>query len=327
MDENIKTVRDGDGGAVANHQPQPVVSARCRNNLFRMGHCAPTVMRTLLEERERPDLEMVKVAGGLAGGIGGPGECGGVVAPLMVLGLLHGEESSGSGVPRVVPLGREYLRCFRQLHGGTKCKDIGPKGMGACFNAMCWSPGLFADVSHKETALVEATSEATKAAHVALFSAFKEKQFHCAHHVLRELRDVIDVTDDMRRASFGFVGGMALTGSTCGALAAGAMAISAKLGGVEDSRTRVLRMMATMMFSVKRAMRDERNAANRAIRIASSLAEWFQKEYGATTCAELTRTDFDSPSSVEKFCQEGLPLCVERARRVAVEAERLITEG
>jgi C_GCAxxG_C_C family probable redox protein len=306
--------------------PDLIASKRCRSNMLRMGHCAPTVMRTLLEERDRLDLEMVRDAGGLAGGIGGPGECGGVVAPLMMLGLLHGEELSSSGVPRVLCLGQEYLRRFHQVHGGTKCKDVMPKGMRACYNAMCLSPPLFAEVSDKEQALVDALPEETRIAYVALLAAMREKRFHCAHDVLRDLSDVVAVTDDMRRASFGFVGGMALTGSTCGALAAGVTAVSSKLGGVEDSLLRVLRMLATMAFSEERAMRDERNAANRAIRIAGALARWFEKEYGTTRCAELTHADFASLPSVEKFCADGLTLCMERARRVAVETKRLIAE-
>ncbi len=304
-----------------------IASKRCRSNMLRMGHCAPTVLRTLLEEKGRLDLEMVKDAGGLAGGIGGPGECGGVVGSLMALGLLYGGDPSGSGMSRVVCLGREYLRRFREVHGGTACKELMPKGMRACYDAVCLSPPLFAEVSSGELALVDALPEEARAAHAALLAGFLERRFHCAHDVLRDLSDVVAVTDDQRRATSGFVGGMVLTGSTCGALAAGVVAVSSKLGGVEDSRLRVLRMLATMAFSEERAMRDERNAANRSIRIAGALARWFEKEYGTTRCAELTKADFDSPPWVERFLAEGLPSCAERAHRVAVETRRLILEG
>jgi hypothetical protein len=55
-------------------------------NLSCMGHCAPTVMQTLLEASRVRAPWLVK-ASGLPGGIGNIGEeCGGVTAPLMLLG-------------------------------------------------------------------------------------------------------------------------------------------------------------------------------------------------------------------------------------------------
>jgi hypothetical protein len=61
------------------------------SNLLRMGHCAPTIMQTMLDVSETDAQWLVKLTAGLPGGIGNTGgECGGVTAPLVLLGLRHG---------------------------------------------------------------------------------------------------------------------------------------------------------------------------------------------------------------------------------------------
>jgi hypothetical protein len=50
-------------------------------NLSRMGHCAPTVMQTLLDGSDTEAQWLVEMTAGLPGGIGNTGgECGGITA-------------------------------------------------------------------------------------------------------------------------------------------------------------------------------------------------------------------------------------------------------
>jgi C_GCAxxG_C_C family probable redox protein len=298
---------------------------RCLNNALRMGHCAPTVMQTLLEERGRPDEDMVRCAGGLAGGIGGPGECGGISSPLMLFGLLHGTDRTNEGLPRVIPLGQEYLRRFDRVHGSTRCPKIMARGLRSCLKAMCLSPALFTSVAAEEQSFT--IEEPTRAAYLALLGAFERERFHCAHSVFDALPDC-PLPDQARRASWGFVGGLLLSGLTCGALAAGVMAISSRTAGIERSYLRTLRMVLTMQVSLKSAMRDDLNAANRAVRLAANLARRFEGEYGTIRCRDLTGADFSSPSAVETFCATGLAQCAQRAKLVATMVSQiLVREG
>jgi hypothetical protein len=119
---------------------------------------------------------------------------------------------------------------------------------------------------------------------------------------------------------------MALSGSTCGALTAGAMALSAKTSGIERSRWRTLKMIVMMAFSEKRALGESMNAFNAALRTTTSLVRWFGDEFGSTRCSELTRMDFSSPESVNQFCtSSGMELCRERARRVVAKAREMLS--
>ncbi len=271
----------------------------------------------MLAERGRPDLELVRSAGGLAGGIGGPGECGGACAPLMMLGLLHGGDLMSSGLPRAVLLGREYLRRFGRLHGSGLCAEIGAKGIPACMRAMCTAPALLRDVCSREDELHAALSAEEHAAQLVVLAAFEGRRFHCSDRVFAELDGALSATEDLRRAAGPFLGGMCLSGGTCGALAAGIMAVSARIGGVERSTPRTLRMVALMLFAEERAMDDRVNAFNHVIHLARGLAAWFRERHGATRCAELTGTDFASAEGAARFRAMGLERCEAIARSVA----------
>jgi hypothetical protein len=301
-------------------------NSACRSNALRMGHCAPTVMQTLLDRLEWPADAMVKAVGGLPG-IGGPGECGGVLSPLMVLSLLDPPRPGSADLPPSIALGQEYLRRFRELHGSVLCKEVGKNCMRCCYRAMVLSPPLLDDVVAHEEETGRHVDERAKTAHMHFLSALGRTEFHCAHRVLDQLADIVTVTEEMRDAAAIFVGGMALTGSTCGALAAGAMAMSATVSGIERSLFRTLKMLVTMTFSVPRALRDPMNAFNPAIRTTTDLARWFGHAFGSTRCADLTGADLSSPESVVGFCAgNGLEACRERAGRVVAKVREMLAE-
>ena len=55
-------------------------------NVRRMGHCAPSIMQTLLDINNIKNTNLVLYAGAMAGGIAGPDmECGSLTAGVLVL--------------------------------------------------------------------------------------------------------------------------------------------------------------------------------------------------------------------------------------------------
>ena len=95
------------------------------SNLLRMGHCAPTVMQTLLDASDTEAEWLVKLTAGLPGGIGNTGaECGGVTAPLVLIGLRHARDAVHDGLPPVIHKGHDLLRRFAGCHGTTLCREI-----------------------------------------------------------------------------------------------------------------------------------------------------------------------------------------------------------
>ena len=86
---------------------------RSLSNLLRMGHCAPSVMQTLLDASDEESTWLVILTAGLPGGIGNTGgECGGLTAPLVLLGLNDGRHAVVDGLPVVVVKGHDFLHRF-----------------------------------------------------------------------------------------------------------------------------------------------------------------------------------------------------------------------
>ncbi len=113
-------------------------------NVLSMGHCAPTVARTLLQSEGIEDPRLIKLMAAMPGGIGNSGaECGGVTAPLMYLGVRFGYDFSDENQVRVISLGQNHLRAFERLHRTVLCRDIRARGvLYPCLKAIYTAPDL-----------------------------------------------------------------------------------------------------------------------------------------------------------------------------------------
>jgi len=283
-------------------------------NLARMGHCAPSVMQTLLDASEVEAPWLVKAAGGLPGGIGNTGaECGGVTAPLMLLGMAHARDPLDRGVPVVVYKGHELLRRFTACHGTALCQEIrGDDRLPLrCVGVVRLASERYAETLARDSG--DAISPAHQRAYAELFAHFSQHRFHCAHEVLEQLRPSMPMEPALFDAASGFIGGTVFTGQTCSALAAGVMALGVALGGIERSRIRVLRMIGLMAIGGD-AFADDRNAFNKTMNLGHRLSEWFAAEFGSTQCRAITQCEFSTDDGVRQYIAGNQ---VKRCREIA----------
>ena len=104
------------------------------------------------------------------------------------------------------------------------------------------------------------------------------------------------------------------------------MAVGLKLGEIEDSHLRVMRMLTIMIFGGN-AFADHLNKFNRMMNIGHRMAKWFKAEFGSTLCREVTQCDFSSKKSVQGFIEKGsVATCRTIAEKVARQAERIIKQ-
>jgi len=292
-----------------------------------MGHCAPTVMQTLLDASRIDAPMLVKASGGLPGGIGNiGGECGGVTAPLMLIGLRHAHDPLDRGLPIVVYKGHELLRRFTECHGTVLCREI--RGNDRlplkCGGVVRRAPEQYVETLAR--AATNAISEESRQAFSRLYAHFAEHYFHCAQTVLVQLRSTVGVDQTLRDAIAGFVGGTVFRGGTCSALTAGVVALGAAVGSIERSRLRVLRMIGLMAVGGD-ALADKYNEFSKTMNLGHRLSNWFAKEFGSTQCRALTRCDFSIADGVTQYIESGtLQRCGTFAERVAREVDRLIEQ-
>lgn len=119
------------------------------------------------------------------------------------------------------------------------------------------------------------------------------------------------------------MGGTIFTGKTCSALTAGVMALGLKLGEIENSRLRVLRMIATMAIGGN-AFEDRLNAFNKTMNLRHDLARWFAVEFASTQWRAITQCDFSTTAGVQRYLDSGRGVCREIAWGVAKRVARMI---
>ncbi len=204
-------------------------------------------MQAMLDVSETDAQWLVKLTAGLPGGIGNTGgECGGVTAPLVLLGLRYGREETVQGLPVVVYKGHDVIRHFSGWQDTTACREIhaGARVPVRCIGVVRQAPVLCAEsIGADCRAAISATQQK---AFGRLYAHWGEEKFHCAHAVFRHLDQTIPVSEELLDGSSGFMGGTVFTGMTCSALTAGVMVLGLMLGEIENSHLRVLRMIGTM---------------------------------------------------------------------------------
>jgi hypothetical protein len=294
-------------------------------NLLRMGHCAPTVMKTLLDASGSTARWPVMLTAGMPGGIGNTGgECGGLTAPLVLLGLEHGRDKTEDGLPVVVDAGRDLLARFTDTQGTTQCREI--RGTNRvplrCIGVVREAPVTCAACLAAPVA--GAVAPEARAGYRRLYEHWNQRGFHCADAVLGECETSSAPDEELRDAVTAFMGGTLFAGMTCSALTAGVMALGLTLGEIENSHARVARMIATMAVGGD-AFADKLNAFNRVMNLGHQLSEWFEAEFGSTQCRALTRCDFASTADVDEYIdRDGTADCARLARRVAEHVSAMV---
>ncbi len=288
------------------HSTKMMYRRRGFSNLLKMGHCAPAVMQTILDLENTDEEWLVRMTAGLPGGIGNTGyECGGITATLIQFGLQYGLRAKNNGLPKVIYAEHGYAERFRKCNNSHLCKDIlGKRRVPLpCIKVVRHAPELYRQTDSKDNSKV--ISGETEEAFRLLYSDMSANCFHCAHSVLKQMGDTIPLTQELLDGSSGFIGGTAFNGHTCSAFAAGLMAVGIKLGEIEDSYLKVIRMLSIMVTGGN-AFGDHLNKFNKLMNISNRMSKWFKKEFGSTLCREITQCDFSSPRDdryiIERFC-------------------------
>ncbi len=297
--------------------------------LFGMGHCAPTMMSSILRVcgRQRADW-LVRLASALPGGIGNTGgECGGITSPLILLGLLHGLGSVEAGLPLVFERGHAHIEGFRRCRGTLLCREIRktPRSILPCMRTIVDSGGLCTNTLCGETGRVIPCE--AREAYCRLYAELARCGFHCAQTVLRRVDGLLSAQPRVLDAGSAFLGGMLFAGMTCSALTAGVMALGLRIGEIEGSRWRVLRMVFLILTGGP-AFDDSVNKFNRSMNRGGELAAWFAAQFGSTQCRAITGADFSSTAEVEAYLQgSGISKCQLIAQKVADHVQLMLEEG
>ncbi|MBI5034723.1 MAG: C_GCAxxG_C_C family protein [Chloroflexi bacterium] len=299
---------------------------RCFANLLRMGHCAPTVMKSILDISSTEKEWLVKLSAGMPGGIGNTGfECGAVTSPLALLGIRYGLHEVDHGLPVIFDKGHALCQHFLASHKTLQCREIRGKDRFPyhCIGPVTRSPELFLaalDGNHQEIILAAGRSSYSR-----LYSHLVENNFHCAQAVLIHLGYAPEQNQELFDATSAFMGGTLFMGRTCSAFTAGVMAIGLRTGEIEDSLLRVIRLLAIMTVGGN-AFDEKINKFNRSMNRGYKLSRWFTKEFGSTQCRAITNCDFSDLTGVNNYIEgDCFTRCKQIAEKVAAKVQTMIS--
>jgi hypothetical protein len=140
------------------------------------------------------------------------------------------------------------------------------------------------------------------------------------------MREMIPVDRELLDGTSGFVGGTLFSGMTCSAFAAGVMAVGLRVGEIENSTLRVVRMIAIMLIGGN-AFADDINKFSRVMNRGKKMSQWFTREFGSTQCRAVTQCDFSCVAGVGKYIESGgVARCRVIAERVAEKARSIIED-
>jgi C_GCAxxG_C_C family probable redox protein len=294
-------------------------------NLLRMGHCAPTVMQTLLDVSSTEKEWLVRLTAGMPGGIGNMGhECGAVTSSLVMLGMRRDMREVERGLPVLFDRGQALCRTFVARHHTLQCREIRGKDRFPrhCIGPVLRSPELFLDALDGTGR--DAIPAGTREGYARLYSHLAEHGFHCAQVVLTQLGYTPAEDPELFDATLAFMGGTLFMGKTCGALTAGVMAIGLRAGEIEDSRLRVIRLLAIMTAGGD-AFDERINKFNRSMNRGNQLATWFASEYGSTQCQKITGCDFSQATGVARYVEgDQVTKCRAIGCRVAEQVQLML---
>ena len=295
-------------------------------NLLHMGHCAPTVMQSILDITSSDKEWLVRLSAGMPGGIGNTGhECGGVTSPLVLLGAQFGLRTVERGLPVIFDKGHALCQRFISCHHTLQCKEIRGNDHFPrhCIPPVLRSPGLFMDAqdgNHHDP-----IPPARREAFTRLYAHMHENNFHCAQAVLVHLGYTPEKDKELFDATSAFIGGTLFMGHTCSAFTAGVMAIGLRIGEIENSPIRVIRLLAIMTVDGN-AFDDKLNKFNHSMNLGYNLSRWFKKEFGSMQCQAITGCDFSSPKGVSDYVEGGcITRCKQIAEKVASKVQLMIS--
>ena len=298
---------------------------RSIGNLLRMGHCAPTVMQTVLDAAHIEQEWLVKLTAAMPGGIGNTGfECGGFTSSLLLMGLRYGLGGADHELPLIFHKGYGLCERFLNCNKTLLCQEIRGKDRLPlrCIPVIRHSPELLAQATADDSLPI--IPEAKREAYHRLYTHLAQKGFHCAQAVFQNLGDTLPVDQTLLNAAAGFLGGTLFQGRTCSAFTAGIMAIGLKSGEIEDSPLRVMRMIAMMAFGGN-AFDDSVNKFNGPMNTGYRLSKWFRKEFGSTQCREITQCDFSCAQGVSKYIESNWAArCKVIAEMVALQVQAIL---
>jgi hypothetical protein len=258
----------------------------------------------------RREDRVLKAFTGLGGGLVASGStCGVVTGDALGLALANDDVLQKRGMAAeagVLSLVGEYSRWFEENFGSSFCRERSRVDFYTTFGQLRYFlPGdrvgkclwhIRGAVRHlytyqeKDLPVVEVKPKETE-----------DKPIHCAHAVLRGIRDRTGTGDSLlERLSFIFDGGVGFQGGVCGALAGAVMGVNLLLG-MDVRNTSYFQTLKAYTAGHINSLVENPIGMPEPFGVGKNIVRSFRKIAGATECRAITETAFSGWNDFQAY--------------------------
>ncbi len=313
---------------------------KARLNLLFAQNCAHATLLSLEDGLGWRDPAVLRAATNFEGGVVGCGEtCGIVTGGVLGIGAIlaaRGPRGDGPLEEAIQRLSARYLGWFEERMGTCVCRDR----TGVDFSklrglARYLLPGdklLKCLGSIGEAAaflcrlLREEAAGGSEGLRPALSTGRTVEEPHCCVTVLRSVQPAeVDSHPSLVWAGSGLAGGVALSGSVCGALLGGILGTGLAFGYDPRALGKAAITGAFIRGHWHLVRPPKGELPREAFARSRRLADGFRERFGSLCCRHIAGRTFDSPAEVRRFlaeaqtCRSVIAWCQEQGMRLVTE--------
>ena len=284
--------------------------------------CAHAMINTMADQHQMPaDSNLLKAATGFAAGLSTMGDiCGMVNGGVLILGKKLGQRFPGwEKSLELILTCNQFYRMTKVSVGTCNCGDVhGGKHLAKnfrrailtgktvkCFEMLYKGAGNLSKLiggGGKEPPQFDTVI----GNHIAnSFQEFQAKNFHCCWTTLQRIHELrnLDISS-LNNSVSGFIGGIGFSGTLCGAVLGGVLALGLKYG-IDPSHRGYKDTLKTIYQGLLKSdgiFQDEKvfpAAAN--FNRCKTLYQMVEDKYGDCNCTTISGLDINQISSIQEF--------------------------
>jgi C_GCAxxG_C_C family probable redox protein len=308
--------------------------------------CAHSMIKTISEQHQMPvDTNLLRAATGFAAGLSTMGDiCGMVNGGVLILGKNLGQPSPDweRNLALIITC-NQFYQMTKVSVGTCNCGDVhGGKHLAKnfrrailtgktvkCFEMLYKGAGILSELIRQSEKGLSQFDRVFEGRIADSYQGFQSKNFHCCWTTLQRIQELssLDISP-LNNSVSGFIGGIGFSGTLCGAVVGGVLALGLKYG--IDPRDRgykdTMKIVYQGLLKSDGIFRDEKifpAAAN--FNRCKILYRILEEKYGDCNCTTISGLDMNRIFSIQEFkAKNKIEDCRRLSETIAQKASLLL---
>lgn len=315
-------------------------------NFIKYFSCAHSMLISLADKHQLTvDVSFLKAATGFGAGVSTMGDvCGMVNGGAMLLGKkLYPLFANSEEQWKIAFYSNEFYNRTKNTLGTCNCGDVhGGKHLAKnfrkailtgrsmkCFEMLYKGSGILEDLFGRDELEHFGVDSVRKEAIRDIYQHFQSSQFHCCKSTLQKIEELNGLDTSVLNDSIDcFIGGIGFSGTLCGAVVGGVLAIGLKDGvnpHERDYKDTVKIFYQGLLKNDKVWSNEKVFKAAKTFDKCQALYKMVEETYGSCDCSAISSLDVDKPCGLQKFKEKrGIHQCQQLSENIAQKVNLLL---